>query len=277
MLLLQTLAAVCATSAATAAVVPRSSTEPEPVGSLVKRSRCAHGLEPYMDYNDSKLLCLDRSATRLGPGKAITSVDESALGSITDVIVSAILAKTKGTISTQFGPGDRFARRTIDDVEQSGQTSFIVGNSEVEVPFARGSQGETTVNILDLLATSSALDTRASSNAVTGGSAIFDANGALDTFTIDYSFAAHDSTTGLSKRAASTLHTTYWANKGHSSTSLGESDLKQLVMDSYKQLPDAYDEVCGYMANSGSWHGAFRHWTGDYGYTIGECERARKF
>ena len=60
-------------------------------------------------------------------------------------------------------------------------------------------------------------------------------------------------------------------------TSLNWNDIYDVTLASYHSLPNSVSQACGYMANSGTWHGAFRHWTGDSGYSVGECSFDRQF
>ncbi|KWU47623.1 hypothetical protein RHOSPDRAFT_31056 [Rhodotorula sp. JG-1b] len=110
-----------------------------------------------------------------------------------------------------------------------------------------------------------------------GGEVLYHLNGTLDTFTLDFAGAPGATNTTLAARDLWTVHTTYWAESGHADTDLSEDDVQQLALHSYTNLRDGTSQVCGYMANSGSWHGAFRHWTGDSPYSVGECTHEREF
>ena len=106
---------------------------------------------------------------------------------------------------------------------------------------------------------------------------LYHLNGTLDTFTLDFAGAPGETNSTIAARDLWTVHTTYWAESGHDDTDLSQADVRKLALQSYTQLRDGTSQVCGYMANSGSWHGAFRHWTGDNGYSVGECNHEREF
>jgi hypothetical protein len=176
--------------------------------------------------------------------------------------------------------GARMVRRDGDDDD----TIYIVADDNEEVAVtATIVNDRRVVRIEDWLASTRggdlvarSLDSDATAAPLIGGEVHYHLNGTLDTFTLDFA-ASPETNNSLAARGAWTVHTTYWATPGHASTSLGYDAVKNLALESYTHLLDGTSQACGYMANSGTWHGAFRHWLGDNGYTIGECDADRKF
>lgn len=176
--------------------------------------------------------------------------------------------------------GARMVRRDGDNDD----TIYIVAddNQEVAVP-ATIVNDRRVVRIEDWLASARggdlvtrSLDSDATAAPLIGGEVHYHLNGTLDTFTLDFA-APRETNNSLAARDAYTVHTTYWATPGHASTSLGYDDVKDLALQSYTRLRAGTSQACGYMANSGTWHGAFRHWLGDNGYSVGECNAERKY
>ncbi|GAA5990211.1 hypothetical protein JCM5350_001087 [Sporobolomyces pararoseus] len=276
-------------AAASAAALP-ASTETDQFAKtsnqLDKRQgHCHDNMLPLIGW-DNKLLCLGK--TTMWVGAAITAIGtgtvESIAGRVTDWISSSVV----GEVTASAG---RLTRRKVQtEGSGDGETVLVrVDEVEVGVPFVRGTEGKTTIDILDFLTRSSqpSLSTRdvsTSEATVVGGSATFHSNGTLDNFTIDFSIPSSSylsnstsDTSNLAKRDYWALHTTYWAGSGHGQTALNWNEVHSLALSSYRSLPRGASQVCGYMANSGTWHGAFRHWTGDNGYQVGNCESERSF
>ncbi|GAA6012074.1 hypothetical protein JCM11491_001741 [Sporobolomyces phaffii] len=238
------------------------------------------------DTGDSRLACVDNNASKVDWGHVapIIYVSGKTLGFLIDKVAHLITAhRTGGTVSNS-SPVRRMTRRGTE--EEHVYAVVSIGGVELEVPFVHDADGKTTMDLLDFYSpASSALATRdlpETASSLTEGSATFYANGTLDTFTIGAAvtpspLANNATSPGLAKRDNWSLHTTYWADPGHESTSLSYDKLRDLVGQTYTHLRGGVWQACGYMANSGTWHGAFRHWTGDNGYTIGECEAARRF
>ncbi|GAA5931192.1 uncharacterized protein JCM15063_002572 [Sporobolomyces koalae] len=229
------------------------------------------------------MLCLDDSKSVSDwSGNAASII--AALGAGATGIIYAVArlieVKQRGGTVSNSSPVRRLARR---EEEERVFGNVTIGGVEVEVPFVLDAEGKSTMNLLDFYSQASpSLETRAFSEETalpTGGTMTFYANGTLDTFTVDFAvpFTADATSSTLAKRDSNSLHTTYWAAPGHEHTSLSNYYLEGLVRASYTLQGSHVWESCGYMANSGTWHGAFRHWTGDRGYTNGECELARKY
>ncbi|GAA5990208.1 hypothetical protein JCM5350_001086 [Sporobolomyces pararoseus] len=292
MLLLRSVSLLLAACFASAAVVPAQTLEDRNYhwtgtvnNNLVKRAGCIDGLVPYAQFPGTKLLlCLTPETIVNIHAAEIAAIGAGTVLTLVYGVTSIIQAALSGSESKEAGR--RLSRRQLG---QADGTAFIeIGGVETEVPFVRAVDGKATISLLDVFyPSSSSLSTRdvsTSEATVVGGSATFHSNGTLDNFTIDFSIPSSSylsnstsDTSNLAKRDYWALHTTYWAQPGHSKTSLDHDSLVKLVTASYTKLPRSATEACGYMANSGTWHGAFRHWTGDYGYTIGECERARDY
>lgn len=60
------------------------------------------------------------------------------------------------------------------------------------------------------------------------------------------------------KRASTPITITYYAVSGHEETKLGYNDLYNLFHQIFVSSPDGVGSECGYAANSGTWHGAFK-------------------
>ncbi|GAA5931188.1 uncharacterized protein JCM15063_002571 [Sporobolomyces koalae] len=248
--------------------------------SLEKRQgHCHDGMTSIIAY-DNKLLCI--GSRTVWTGAAITSIGQGTVQTIASRVSDWIASTVWGQIDTS--QGRRLARRELK--QGDGLIYLEVGGAQAGVPFIHDADGKTTINVLDFIARSgSSLAVRDAAGAeatVTGGTATFYSNGTLDNFTLDFGVpaAAYESTsntTALAKRSYWSLHTTYWANQNNAHTSLNWNQIHALVLESYGSLPKGVSQACGYMANSGTWHGAFRHWTGDSGYQIGECQAERKY
>ncbi|GAA5942163.1 uncharacterized protein JCM15063_002025 [Sporobolomyces koalae] len=250
-----------------------------------RQSKCENGTHAVFSLGPSMVCVADGTKADWAFGAAILSIGSGSLAIVINAISNCIRAKRSGSVSVTSGANN--ARRGIAERDDEDSLAVVTfGDGEVTVPFALGADGKTTIDLLDLFSQSAssltARDTLQGEALVEGGSAIFHANGTLDTFSIEFAVASsapitNTTTPTLSKRDYWALHTTYWAEPSHASTSLKGNQLHDLVEHSYRNLPQGVSQVCGYMANSGTWHGAFRHWTGDKGYTIGECESSRKY
>lgn len=62
----------------------------------------------------------------------------------------------------------------------------------------------------------------------------------------------------ISKRANTPITITYYAVSGHQTTSLGYQDIVNLYTQAFFSSPGGAGSECGYAANSGTWHGAFK-------------------
>ncbi|GAA5991867.1 hypothetical protein JCM10908_002244 [Rhodotorula pacifica] len=234
-----------------------------------RRDACNQGgLMVY--HQGSQFVCVGKTVFWTGAAIITVSVGTAAwlAYSVADMVTSrwhyGETAKT------------RLARR--DD-----EFYISVGDTEYAVP-ANVVGDHQVVQITDYLAAAASkkgLAARDSADAsLIGGQILYHMNGTLDTFTLDFGIAdvnISNSTSSLAKRSYYTLHTTYWATSGHDNTNLNRDEIANLVKISYDHEQSGVSEACGYLANSGTWHGAFRHWTGDYGYTIGECDAERKY
>ncbi|KAI1349222.1 hypothetical protein F5Y01DRAFT_188886 [Xylaria sp. FL0043] len=63
---------------------------------------------------------------------------------------------------------------------------------------------------------------------------------------------------GLAKRDTTPITITYYAVSGHEDTKLGYDDLYNLYHQIFVSSPGGVGSECGYAANSGTWHGAFK-------------------
>ncbi|KAI0799331.1 hypothetical protein GGR55DRAFT_692767 [Xylaria sp. FL0064] len=63
---------------------------------------------------------------------------------------------------------------------------------------------------------------------------------------------------GFAKRATTPITITYYAVSGHEETKLGYDDLYNLFHQIFVASPGGLGSECGYAANSGTWHGAFK-------------------
>ncbi|GAA6012071.1 hypothetical protein JCM11491_001740 [Sporobolomyces phaffii] len=262
-----------ASVAVSALALPSSS-----VPTLEKRQgHCHDGMTSVVAY-DNKLVCI--GSRTVWVGAAITSIGQNTVQTIASRVSDWIASTMYGQLDTS--QGRRMARR---ELEQGDRLLYLeVGGVQAGVPFVQDVDGKTTINVLDFLTRSgsnlAARDAAASEATVTGGTATFFSNGTLDSFTLDFAVpsAAYDTdAAGLAKRSYWSLHTTYWATLDNSHTSLNWNQIHSLVLSSYGSLPNGVSQACGYMANSGTWHGAFRHWTGDSGYQVGECQSERRY
>ncbi|GAA5885325.1 hypothetical protein JCM16303_006003 [Sporobolomyces ruberrimus] len=291
MLVLQKVALLLVASVASAAVVPISAADRidqrQDHQLVARQSECNSDTHLEVNYKDARISCISWTGIKYIGGSvfglAIVAVGPPSIAKLVEAYAKLVTARRSGSASIS-SPVRRLARRDEDQGQEMAYFSF--GGVEVATSFVQHPDGKTTVDILDLLRPSSpALNARAVTETggdIFGGSATFNTNGTLDTFTIDLAVpstvdSADSTSPALTKRNYNTLHTTYWAEPGHAETSLSYDKLYELIHDSYTHLPDRTAQVCGYLANSGKWHGAFRHWTGDNGYQVGECEGARKF
>ncbi|KAI1436536.1 hypothetical protein GGR50DRAFT_227684 [Xylaria sp. CBS 124048] len=81
---------------------------------------------------------------------------------------------------------------------------------------------------------------------------------------------------GLAKRASTKVSITYFAVKGHNGTKLDSNSLKTLFQQIFLVSPPGVGSECGYAANSGTWHGAFRI-TVAGAPSAGNCDEERQF
>ncbi|GAA5991861.1 hypothetical protein JCM10908_002241 [Rhodotorula pacifica] len=250
---------------------------------LVLRGSKCNGAAVRIWRSGSEFVC--RGVTANAGGTPIRSIDSGTISTVASQVTDWI------TSHAHYGDtsaGRRLARRAGADGAAGNQTlSVQVGNVQVNaVPFVEA-DGRLTVDIGAFLQAKQDAGTviqryAAASGALYGGSVSFHPDGSLDTFTLHFSVpssssATTDATTDLAKPSANTLHTTYWAVAGHDATDLSWDKVDSLATVSYKDQDATISQVCGYMANSGSWHGAYRHWTGDNGYIVGECLDEREF
>ncbi|GAA5942162.1 uncharacterized protein JCM15063_002024 [Sporobolomyces koalae] len=268
-------------AAVSAAVVPPRSLESsgEPHSLEKRQGHCHNGMTTVLAYNN-KLVCI--GSRDVWVGAAITSIGQNTVQTVASRVTDWIASSVYGQRDTS--QVRRLARR---DVGPDSDVLYVeVAGVQAAVPFVEGANGSTTISVLDFIARSGtalvARDVADSEPTVVGGTATFDANGYLENFTLDFAVpaASYESESGspaLAKRSYWSLHTTYWANYDNARTSLNWNDIHALVLSSYGSLPSGVSQTCGYMANSGTWHGAFRHWTGDSGYQVGECQSERNY
>mgnify|MGYP006876450206 FL=1 len=265
---------------------------------LSARGSTCHGPDGKIWSAGDSFVCRGNTATR---GAALRDFGDKDIGtiatSLTDWIFSRLNEKT-GSV----GKRGRKRRSLCRPTPANATVEVEVGKSVISLPYTAVADGRVTIDITAYLSASAdnvtarAIDKRngESVSVVTlvGGSATYFRDGGLDTCTLDYAIlstgtvpsggnstadAAATTDARLAKRGYWTLHTTYWADSGHDATDLNWNDIHNLALASYHSLPKGISEACGYMANSGSWHGAFRHWTGDNGSTLGECWFDREF
>ncbi|KAI1170190.1 hypothetical protein F4777DRAFT_592134 [Nemania sp. FL0916] len=62
----------------------------------------------------------------------------------------------------------------------------------------------------------------------------------------------------VAKRATTPITVTYYAVGGHQGTKLGYDDVYNLFYQIFISSPSSVGSECGYAANSGTWHGAFK-------------------
>ncbi|RWA14545.1 hypothetical protein EKO27_g583 [Xylaria grammica] len=62
----------------------------------------------------------------------------------------------------------------------------------------------------------------------------------------------------FAKRDTTPITITYYAVSGHEETKLGYNDLYNLFHQIFVSSPGSVGSECGYAANSGTWHGAFK-------------------
>ncbi|POY73797.1 hypothetical protein BMF94_3338 [Rhodotorula taiwanensis] len=255
---------------------------------LEKRSDCGPGQELIFRLN-TKMICVGAKFYNDARNFSYFAVGAVLVGYVTNAITSAV----GGTTVQHDEP--KAQRRDLAALD-SVPTHLAIGDEEVAVDIARVGD-RYVVNFADFMtatAGTARLRTRdvleddpLAVNTITGGTISYFLDGALDTFTLDMSVpvdstastanATESGTHDLAKRNYNTVHTTYWAESGHQTTSLNYNDVHDLVWRTYHSLPSKVSQVCGYMANSGTWHGSFRHWIGDNGYSIGECWNERKY
>ncbi|GAA5882671.1 hypothetical protein JCM3774_002807 [Rhodotorula dairenensis] len=232
-----------------------------------RQSNCPAGMTE-VERTESAFVCRDTLA--LWGRAAFEALSLATISGTTIIVVHLVTSRWKGVNSVSVGRRDG---ASVGDVEIAGANVTVTAASV---------DNRRVVQVADLFAAAGlplaarAYDDQAPT--IIGGEVAYHNNGTLDTFTIDLQVpAGNSSDSSLVKRGYWTLHTTYWATSGHETTSLGEDRLKPLVQASYLNEGHGASQVCGYMANSGTWHGAFRHWTGDNGYSVGECERLSSF
>lgn len=93
--------------------------------------------------------------------------------------------------------------------------------------------------------------------------------------TFEAEHEAVDEAGALAKRDGR-IYLTYWAESGHADTELNANDVANLYAQIfYRADPNAGSE-CGYVANSGNWHGAFKA-TVEGAPSAGECLDERAF
>ncbi|KAK7740605.1 hypothetical protein SLS62_011077 [Diatrype stigma] len=80
---------------------------------------------------------------------------------------------------------------------------------------------------------------------------------------------------GLAKRDGK-IYLTYWAQSGHADTELNAQDVANLYAQIFYRADPQAGSECGYAANSGNWHGAFKA-TVEGAPSAGECEDERAF
>ncbi|KAI3320124.1 hypothetical protein HD806DRAFT_507764 [Xylariaceae sp. AK1471] len=80
----------------------------------------------------------------------------------------------------------------------------------------------------------------------------------------------------LSKRDSTPITVTYYAVSGHEETKLGYNDLYNLFHQIFVASPGGVGSECGYAANSGTWHGAFKA-TVSGASDAGSCYAERQF
>ncbi|KAI1498654.1 hypothetical protein F5X99DRAFT_431561 [Biscogniauxia marginata] len=94
--------------------------------------------------------------------------------------------------------------------------------------------------------------------------------------TFDGAFDSAESAVG--KRDANQVTITYYALKGHESTKLSQADLTTLYQQVFDRADDRVCAECGYAANSGTWHGAFKVVvSGCYPLSDNDCAPDREF
>ncbi|GAA5884083.1 hypothetical protein JCM3774_002961 [Rhodotorula dairenensis] len=260
-----------------------------PVGveTLEARGSTCHYDDIKIWSSGSSFVC--RGELAYDRGAAINSIGAGTVSNVASQVADWVNSRAHSG-STQAGRRRlRLARRSDPATEADDVLSVRVGDVQVAVPFVE-SDGRLTISIGAFLQAKHECDNDVvkkrdfvESGALVGGSASYFSDGALDTCTLDFevptsAFSSIEAAASkLEKRSTTTLHTTYWATSGHDATDLSWNSVYNVATASYRSQPDNVGQVCGYMANSGSWHGAYRHWTGDYGYVVGECDDERKF
>ncbi|GAA5955634.1 hypothetical protein JCM8115_006810 [Rhodotorula mucilaginosa] len=244
---------------------------------LETRGSSCHGSDYATWRSGSAFVCLGK--TESWRGAAISAIGGGTITTVSSRLADWILSHANGG-TTQAG---RRARRDVGNAT----VDIEIGTSTVTVPYTAAVGGRITIDITAYISASAAHahakrgaeeDSVATATLI-GGTATYFEDGVLDTCTLDFAIPATtaDTDAALAKRTYWTLHTTYWADPGHEVTSLNWNDIYDVTLASYHSLPNGVSQACGYMANSGTWHGAFRHWTGDNGYSVGECSFDRQF
>ncbi len=62
----------------------------------------------------------------------------------------------------------------------------------------------------------------------------------------------------VQKRSSPTIYITYWAESGHQTTSLDYDQIESLYREIFYNAQPSAGSECGYAANSGTWHGAWK-------------------
>ena len=265
---------------------------------LSARGSTCHGSDEKIWSDGDSFVCRGAAARR---GANIRDIKAQDVATIANSLTDWVLSR-KHEETSQAGRRGRKRRSLCRPAPTNATVDVEVGTSVINLPYTAMADGRVTIDITAFLSASAdnvtarAKRNEASLSVVTlvGGSATYLQDGGLDTCTLDYAIlsagavvsagnstadAVADAATDarLAKRGYWTLHTTYWAASDHDATDLSWNSIRNLALASYNSLPKDISETCGYMANSGSWHGAFRHWTGDSGYSVGECWFDREF
>lgn len=259
-----------------------------PAQHLEARGSSCHNNEEVLVRSGTSFICLGNKV--YWRGAAISAIGATTVSNVASVMTNWVSSHAVGAWDTQSGR----KRRSVGGVDSDTNTTVLtVGAQSTVVPYETVGD-RIVIDISAFLNAGSSLGKRDDADEVAplvGGSASYFLDGTLDTCTLDWAISETTyaeptesdspsttvSTETLAKRSYWSLHTSYWAAYSHETTKLNWNEIYSIATASYRSLPNGVSQVCGYMANSGTWHGAFRHWTGDNGQQVGECSPERVY
>ncbi|KAI0431294.1 hypothetical protein F5Y09DRAFT_305304 [Xylaria sp. FL1042] len=200
--------------------------------SLVARSDC-HSGELLVYRTDDRFLCV--GTTVFWTGVALTSITVATASGAASQFATWVVNKVTGEPSADESKRDtteKHAEKWFEDEETVtyGWKPPTVAGRDMVIPYIH--------NMTVTYSKSTGLMAQAE-------------------MTFD---GEHDPVdkSGLAKRDTTPITITYYAVSGHEETKLGYDDLYNLYHQVFISSPGGLGSECGYAANSGTWHGAFK-------------------
>ncbi|KAJ8108476.1 hypothetical protein ONZ43_g6413 [Nemania bipapillata] len=231
--------------------VPAERTYTARGAALVARDHCSQPGELLVYRTEDRFVCIGK--TVFWTGAALTTISVAVASDAASQFATWVINKVKGEPSTTEGKRDvaeKQADKWFEDEE-----SVTYGWT----PPTLGARTGVSSHIHNMTVTYSK-----GTGFMTQAEMTFDGE--------------HDPIGNITvaKRSSTPITITYYAVSGHEGTKLGYDDLYNLFHQIFVSSPGGVGSECGYAANSGTWHGAFKA-TVSGAPDAGSCYTERQF